>query len=137
LSHFGKLVHRCRVDSYHQRKITFNSVISGRSIHIHFRHRHFIGIERRMTAVATELSLAAMQRSHELLDAYTPMFQDIQEGRITSANDFLSDSDEVSGIGTDPSEWWMGRENLTPALEAQFAGFRRLGGTFNTSNAEA
>jgi hypothetical protein len=40
-----------------------------------------------------------MQRSHELLDAYTHMFQDIQDGRLTSANDFLSDSDEVSAIG--------------------------------------
>ncbi len=78
-----------------------------------------------------------MQRSHELLDAYTRMFQDIQEGRITSANDVLSDSDEVSAIGTDASEWLMGRENLAPVLEAQFAGFHQLGGTFNTSNAEA
>lgn len=78
-----------------------------------------------------------MQRSHELLDAYTHMFQDIQEGRITSANDFLSGSDEVSAIGTDPTEWWIGRENVAPILEAQFAGFRQLGATFNTSNAEA
>ena len=78
-----------------------------------------------------------MQRSHELLDAYTRMFQDIQEGRITSANDFLSDSDEVSAIGTDASEWLMGRENLVPILDAQFEWFRQGGATFDTSRAEA
>jgi ketosteroid isomerase-like protein len=79
----------------------------------------------------------AMRRSHELLDAYTHVFQDIQDGRITSANDFLSSSDEVSVIGTDPSEWWTGRENVAPILDAQFAWFRQLAATFNTSSAEA
>ena len=78
-----------------------------------------------------------MQRSQELFDAYNQMFQDIQEGRVTSASNVLSSSDEISAIGTDPTEWWMGRETLSPILDAQFAGFRQLGAKFNTSNAEA
>ncbi|GAC1513533.1 MAG: hypothetical protein NVS2B16_18630 [Chloroflexota bacterium] len=78
-----------------------------------------------------------MQQSQEVLDAYKHITQDIFGGRITSVNDVLSSSDGVSGIGTDPTEWWVGRESLAPILDAQFAAFRQLGATFNTSNTEA
>ena len=78
-----------------------------------------------------------MQRSSELLDTYTAMFRDIEGGRMTSVTDFLSSSDAVSAIGSDPNEYWMDRATLVPILQAQFSGFHELGGRFDTSRAVA
>lgn len=76
-----------------------------------------------------------MEKSRELVDAYQRFFREVQDGSLTSIQGRLSASDAVSGIGTDPSEWWMGRESLASVLDAQAAFLRQLGVIFDTSNA--
>lgn len=76
-----------------------------------------------------------MQRSQELLDAYTHTLQSIQDGTVASINDTLSDSDAVSIFGTEGIEP-MGRDQFVPALDAQWELFRQLGARID-SHADA
>lgn len=76
-----------------------------------------------------------MQRSQELLDAYTRTLQSIQDGSIASIDDTLSSSDAVSVFGTEGNAW-IGRDQFVPLLDAQWTTFRDLGATIQ-SNAEA
>ena len=76
-----------------------------------------------------------MQRSQELLDAYTQTLQRIQDGKIASINETLSTSDAVSIFGTEGTEW-LGRDQFVPVLDAQWAVLRQLGARIE-SHAEA
>jgi ketosteroid isomerase-like protein len=78
-----------------------------------------------------------MQRSQELLDAVLQMLRDIDEGRITSPDDVMSNSDAVSSIGNGPAQWWMGREICAQLVEGTFAAAREYGPSTEISHAQA
>jgi hypothetical protein len=77
-----------------------------------------------------------MQRSQELLEAYTRMMEDFQDGRITTIHEVTSDSEAVSAFGSAGTEWAR-REHLAPWMDPMWAAFRRLGMVVDTSRAEA
>lgn len=57
-----------------------------------------------------------MERSQELLDVYTNAFAAMAQG--ASFADYLSSFPDVSVIGTDPDELWIGRETVLQAFNA-------------------
>jgi ketosteroid isomerase-like protein len=77
-----------------------------------------------------------VQRSQELLDAYTAMMRGGQDGTIPSVNEILSSSDVVPFIGTGGTGWAY-PEQFAAAVDAEWAAYRQLGLRVDTSRAEA
>lgn len=77
-----------------------------------------------------------MQRSQELLDAYTAIMRGGQDGTIPSVNEILSSSDVVPFIGTGGTGWAY-PEQFAAAVDAEWAAYRQLGLKVDTSRAEA
>jgi hypothetical protein len=77
-----------------------------------------------------------MERSQDLLDTYTRILDAFSRGG-GELDEFLSASPALSGIGTDPAEWWVGQETVRQILTAQLRAFADQGAQFMPSGAEA
>ena len=78
-----------------------------------------------------------MERSQDLLDAYTRLFDDLSRGRVPSVDEYVSDSPAVSAIGSDPEEWWMGPETMRQVVAAQLEALASQGAQFIPAGPEA
>ena len=66
--------------------------------------------------------MAVGAETKHALEAFVSAFN---SGDAVAMAALFAASGDVLGIGTDPKEWWLGRDTLMPVLEAQL---RELGG---------
>jgi hypothetical protein len=66
--------------------------------------------------------MAVGAETEHALEPFVSAFNSGDAGAMAA---LFAASGDVLGIGTDPKEWWLGRDSLMPVLEAQL---RELGG---------
>ena len=57
-----------------------------------------------------------------------------ESGDVSTVEAIVSREADVLGIGTDPDEWWPGRDNLMRAVRAQVPEMHGAGMTFRTED---
>jgi ketosteroid isomerase-like protein len=60
-----------------------------------------------------------MQKSDELVQAYYRFLDAVNRGNLEALDAMVSRDADVSVIGTDPNEWWMGHDSAVQALRSQ------------------
>ncbi len=60
-----------------------------------------------------------MQKSAELMQAYYRFVDAVNRGNVAVLDALISKDADVSVIGTDPNEWWMGHDSAVQALQSQ------------------
>lgn len=61
-----------------------------------------------------------MERSHEVEDLLRRFYEAQNNVDIAAIESVVSADPDVLVIGTDPDEWWSGRDRITSVLEALF-----------------
>ena len=61
-----------------------------------------------------------MNRSKEITDAMKNFYDRWSAGDVSFINDFLSKQDDIVFVGTDPDEWWQGRDGIYKIWSTQF-----------------
>ena len=60
-----------------------------------------------------------MQKSAELKQVYDRFVVAVNSGDVSAIDAMISKDEDVSVIGTDPNEWWMGHDSTVQALRSQ------------------
>ncbi len=77
-----------------------------------------------------------MQRDSDLAGRLSQLYAMFESGDPSTAPNFVSGEKDILGIGTDPSEWWLG-EAVFRAMNVQVPEMHGAGMRFQQGNVQA
>ncbi len=78
-----------------------------------------------------------MERSAEIASYLERMYEQYNTGNTSTLRDIVSADPGVLGIGTDPREWWAGRDAVDEAWKTQIPEMNAAGMKFVSGDVEA